>query len=389
MIFVGIDIAKMKHQVAIIDIDGKVLKDNLIISNKRKDFEYLHSILDDLVKVEGDSCEIALERTGHYSDAIFNYLKHEKNYHVKAYNPLIIKEFSKSQSLRKTKTDKTDALLIAKKLRSDSNVEKNQYNFDDSYYSRLKSMTRHRSTLTQELSKSKTRYTKLLDQVFPELSVQGQLRYSNYVMDLLELFPTTHKITSLTVEDLYRAIDSNKRAYSLRLIHQLAKQSIGEQTGIYSFELKNTIKSIRFYTQLIKETDKEIKELMDERPSPILTIPGISYRLASVILAEYGDVRKFNNPGQMLAFAGLEPSINQSGDFNAKGKMVKRGSTHLRWALGQAAENVVRYSHTFKLYYLKKRNEGKHYNVVISHCAKKLIRVIFSLLNNNLSFIDG
>ncbi len=174
----------------------------------------------------------------------------------------------------------------------------------------------------------------------------------------------------MTYEELNKAIQYNKRAYSLQSIYSLAKDSISEQTGIYSFELKNMIKSIRFYSQLIKETDKEIKELMDERPSSLLTIPNISYRLVSVILAEYGDIRKFDNPGQMLAFAGLEPSVNQSGNFNAKGKMVKRGSTHLRRALGQAVENVVRYSNTFNQYYHKKRNEGKHYNVVINHCAK-------------------
>lgn len=389
MIFVGIDIAKVKHQIAIINHKGKIFEDNLIIKNDRNGFEYLHSLLEDIMKENNDICRIALEPTGHYSDALFYYLKHEKEYPIKAYNPLIIKEFSRSQSLRKTKTDKTDALLIAHKLRSDLNEDMDYYGFDGTYYQKLKSLTRHRSTLTQELTRNKTRYTKLLDQIFPELSVRGQLRYSDYVMDLLLQFPTTQKIVSMSLNDLYKAIDFNNRAYSLQLIYQLAKQSVGEQSGIYSFELKNIIEMIRFYNQLIKETDKEIKKLMDERPSPLLTIPGISYRLASVILAEYGDIRKFDNPAQMLAFAGLEPSVNQSGDFDGKGKMVKRGSPHLRWALGQAAENVVRYSNTFNQYYLKKRNEGKHYNVVISHCSKKLIRVIYTLLINNLSFVDS
>lgn len=366
MLFIGIDIAKKKHQIAIINHNGKVFEDNLVINNNREEFDYFHSFLEKLMKENNEHCKIALERTGHYSDALFYYLKQKKGYIVKSYNPLIIKEFSKSQSLRKTKTDKNDALIIAHKLRSDISDGKELYDFDDDYYLKLKSITRHRSTLTRELAKSKVRYTKLLDQVFPELSVHGQLRYSEYVLDLLLLFPTTKKLASKSLNDLYEAINFNNRAYSLQLIYQLAKQSIGEQSGIYSFELKNTINTIRFYNQLIKETDKEIKEMMDERPSPILTIPGISYRIASVILAEYGDIRKFDNPSQMLAFAGLEPSVNQSGDFKGKGKMVKRGSSHLRWALGQAAENVV-----------------------ISHCAKKLIRVLYALLNNNLSFEDN
>jgi len=138
MLFVGIDIAKKKHQIAIINHKGKIFEDSLVINNDRADFEYLNSLLEDLMKENGEVCKIALERTGHYSDALFYYLKHEKGYLLKAYNPLIIKEFSKSQSLRKTKTDKTDALLIAHKLRSDLNDDKDYYDFDDDYYLKLK-----------------------------------------------------------------------------------------------------------------------------------------------------------------------------------------------------------------------------------------------------------
>ncbi|WP_051681419.1 IS110 family transposase [Virgibacillus alimentarius] len=119
---------------------------------------------------------------------------------------------------------------------------------------------------------------------------------------------------------------------------------------------------------------------MDKLDSPIVTIPGISYRLGSKIIAEIGDIHNFNNLGQLLAFAGMEPSIYQSGQYQGTGKMVKRGSPHLRWAMYHASRLISIYSPTFKAYYEKKLLEGKHYNVVLSHVAKKLIRVIFHFM---------
>ena len=122
---------------------------------------------------------------------------------------------------------------------------------------------------------------------------------------------------------------------------------------------------------------------MAELNSVITTVPGISNRLGSVILSEIRNINTFNNPAQLQAFAGLEPAIYQSGQLDTRGKMVKRGSSHLRWALIQAAIKVARYSPAFKVYFRTKLAQGKHYNVAISHVAKKLIRVLFHLLQNN------
>lgn len=163
-------------------------------------------------------------------------------------------------------------------------------------------------------------------------------------------------------------------------ILELASNNIGTTSPAREFELVQIIENIQHYERLIKQANHKIDELMAEINSVIVSVPGISNRLGSVILAEIRNINTFNNPAQLQAFAGLEPSIYQSGQIDTKGKLVKRGSTHIRWALLQAA---------FKAYFRTKLAQGKHYNVAMSHVAKKLIWVLFYLLKNHISFEES
>lgn len=173
-----------------------------------------------------------------------------------------------------------------------------------------------------------------------------------------------------------------------RLIKATAMRSIGNDSHAVSFELTQTLSMIEVYTLEIKKINREIKSMMDEIPSPILSIPGISYSLGSIILAEIDDIYRFYTPSQLLVFAGLEPSTYQSGKFNGtEMKMVKRGSSYLRWALLEAARLIAIKDATFRAYYLKKKAEGNHHYVANSHVAKKLIRVLHHLLTTNTTFI--
>ena len=123
--------------------------------------------------------------------------------------------------------------------------------------------------------------------------------------------------------------------------------------------------------------------------TPLITIPGIGYIIAAIILAEIGDINNFSSPAKLLAFAGMEPSTYQSGKYTASNtNMVKHGSTYLRWAIMQAARLVAMREPTFAAYMSKKRSEGKHFNVARSHVGKKLIRVIYHLLKYNCPFIS-
>lgn len=171
-------------------------------------------------------------------------------------------------------------------------------------------------------------------------------------------------------------------------IKQLAKDSIGRVSDALSFELTQVIAEVQFIQKQINALDMKLKELMKAAQTPLLGIPGISYRLAAVILAEIGDIHRFRSPDQLLAFAGLDPSTYQSGKFKAdKTPMVKHGSTYLRWALMQAARFVARRCPEFHRYMEHKLAQGKHYFVALGHLTKKLVRVIFHILSTNEMFV--
>ncbi len=184
------------------------------------------------------------------------------------------------------------------------------------------------------------------------------------------------KLTNL-LSDSSRGRFNREKAVEIR---DLARRSIGSVIPAKSLELKHTIKQIKFLSDEIDEIDVEIKKIMDEINSPILSIPGISYATGAMIIAEIGDFTRFDSPDKILAYAGLSPSTYQSGQLtNCYSNMEKRGSKYLRYALFNAAKYVSNWEPKFNQFLVKKRAEGKHYNVAISHVAKKLVRVIYHL----------
>lgn len=382
MIYVGIDVAKHKHQVAIIDDKGEIYEDDLIILNNRSDFQKLDAIICRIQKQTNQKCKLAMEDTGHYNAPILQFLQ-GKNYQVYRYNPILVKEFSKVHTLRKTKTDKADALVIAKMVMGD--FEKREQT-QDKITVELKELTRYRSRLGKHQALLKTQYTRILETSFPELATYGQVRYSDYMIQLLKKYPSPKKIAMAHEKTLSKLLGVNNSRIQPGTLKQLAKESVGCYSSITELELTQTIQQMELFDKQIKEVDKKIQEMMDTLDSPIVTIPGISYRLGSIIIAEIGNILNFQNPAQLLAFAGMEPSIYQSGKYQGIGKMVKRGSPQLRWAMYHASRLVSIYSPTFKKYYEKKLLEGKHFNVVLSHVAKKLIRVIFHLMRTGESY---
>jgi transposase len=173
-------------------------------------------------------------------------------------------------------------------------------------------------------------------------------------------------------------------------IKALASKSVGSNSSAIGFELQQTIRLINNIGDELKALDGQIRQQMVQIDSPILSIPGISYNLGSVILAEIGNIENFPNPSKLLAFAGMDPSTYQSGKYiGNKASMVKRGSPHLRWAILQATRLAAIHDPTFAAYAQKKLSEGKHYYVAQSHVGKKLLRVIFYLLKNNQKFMPA
>lgn len=389
MINVGIDVSKDKHDICIIDSDGTILLNHLTIKNNKKGF---NTFCESLEILEGgslkDNIRIALEDTGHYSINILRFLQ-ENGYTVYTYNPLLIKEYAKSITLRKTKTDKKDAQLIVRKLMSDSNP--NRFSAEQNLID-LKYLSRNRTRLGKYQSEAKVQYVRLIDLIFPELSVYVTSLHHNYVYSLLKRYPSANLIAKSRITTLVNTLSKAsqgriKETHALE-IKQLAQESIGQLSEVLELELIQTIDIIEFYESKIKIIDKKINILMNNISSPITTIPGISNRLGSVIISEIRNINNFQTPAQLLAFAGMEPSVNQSGDHNGNGKMVKRGSSSLRWALHQSARLVSIHSPLFRSYLNKKIQEGKHYNVALSHVSKKLVRVIFHLLKHNVDYVE-
>ena len=390
MIYVGIDVAKDKHDCFIINFDGEVLFKAFTIANNLDGFNDLYqkivSVTEDITKVK-----VGLEATGHYSYNLLGYLI-DKSLPTYVINPLHTNLYRKSLSLRQTKTDKVDARTIASMLMSDVNLK--SYS-DISYHNEeLKSLTRYRFDKVKERAKLKSSVSRLVCILFPELEKLVPTLHMASVYAMLSEFPDAKQVADAHLTRLTNLLsESSKGRYGKETaiaFRNAARTSIGSNMPAKSLELKHTIKLIRELTSDIDEIEHEIKLIMDEINSPILSIPGINYRMGAMIIAEIGDFNRFDSPDKILAYAGLSPSTYQSGQLDgAYSHMEKRGSRYLRYALYNAAKYVCHWDPTFAEYLAKKRAEGKHYNVAISHAVKKLVRVIYHLEKTNQQYIKA
>ncbi len=380
MIFIGIDAAKDKHDCFIVSSDGEVLYDVFTISNTLDGFNNLLSKIKS-VTLDLDKTKVGLEATGHYSYNLLGFLL-DNGLTTYVLNPLHTNLYRKSLSLRKTKTDKVDARTIASMLMSC--VDLKPYTRTLYHNEELKSLTRYRFDKVSERAKLKQSVSRLVNILFPELEKLVPTLHMKSVYALLSEFPSAHHIadahlTKLT-NLLYHASKGRYNRDNTIRFRDAARNSIGSLMPAKSLELKHTIKLIGELDAEIKDIEEAIKSIMDEINSPILSIPGISYRMGAMIIAEIGDFDRFSSPDKILAYAGLSPSTYQSGQMqNCYSHMEKRGSRYLRYALFNATKFVCNWDSSFGEYLNKKRSEGKHYNVAISHTAKKLVRLIFHL----------
>ena len=382
MICVGIDVAKDKHDCFITNSDGEVLFPAFTIQNNRNGFDDLFSKVQS-ISSDVSNIKVGLEATGHYSYNLLGYLI-DKGLPTYVINPLHTNLYRKSLSLRKTKTDKVDARTIAMMLMSDVNLK--SYS-DTSYHNEeLKSLTRYRFDKVQERAQLKQSVSRLVTILFPELEKLVPTLHIASVYALLSELPSAGKIASCHLTHLTKLLENaSKGRYSKEKaieIREAAKVSIGSNMPAKSLELKHTLHLISELDSEISEIESEIKEIMDQISSPILTIPGIGYRMGAMILAEIGDFSRFDSPDKILAYAyaGASPSTYQSGQLESSySHMEKRGSRYLRFALINAAKYVCHWDETFGAYLQKKISEGKHYNVAITHATKKLVRLIYAM----------
>lgn len=380
MIYVGIDVAKDKHDCFITNSDGEVLFKAFTIKNNLDGFDELYQKIESVME-DASKVKVGLEATGHYSYNLLGYLL-DKGLATFVINPLHTNLYRKSLSLRQMKTDKVDAHTIASMLMSDVNLK--SYS-DTSYHNEeLKSLTRYRFDKVKERAKLKTSISRLVCILFPELEKLVPTLHQNSVYELLYEFPGAKQVANAHLTRLSNLLETASKGHYTKetsiAFREAARTSIGSNMPAKSLELKHTIKLIRELDSEIEEIENEIKVIMDEINSPILSIPGISYRMGAMIIAEIGDFSQFDSPDKILAYAGMSPSTYQSGQLdNCYARMEKRGSRYLRYALFNATAYVCLWDPTYKAYLAKKRAEGKHYYVAMSHATKKLVRLIYHL----------
>ena len=388
MIYVGIDAAKDKHDCCILDGNGQTVQEVFTFQNNHEGFEQLRAAIQKSSKTEGaGQIKAGLESTGHYSGNLEAFLR-DCGVELVVFNPLQVNLYRKSLTLRKTKTDKVDAKCIAQLLMTaKSNPVSVSYQMQE-----LKALTRHRSRLISQQTKLKISISRLVVILFPELpTVCNSVTQAAMKALLLEL-PGARQISVCRIDRLTNLLTTASKGRYGRAkaqeIKSLAQQSIGANSPAAALELQLTLQQLDFLLQQIKKLDKVIRIALVKIQSPIMSIPGIGPTLAAIILSEIGDIHRFSSPDKLQAFAGLDPSTYQSGNFKAnRTPMVKRGSTYLRWALMQAARLAAIHCETFARYLAAKQAQGKHYFVALGHTAKKLIRVIFRILSANEVFV--
>ena len=385
MIYVGIDIAKLNHFASAISSDGEVLIEPFKFTNDGDGFHLLISKLDSF---EQNNIIIGLESTAHYGDNLIRYLV-ANSFKVCVLNPIKTSTMRKN-NIRKTKTDKVDTYIIAKTLMMQDSLR--FITFYDLDLMDLKTLGRFRQKTIKQRTRLKIQLTSYVDQVFPELQYffkSGLHQKSVYA--LLKEAPTPQDIASMHMTHLAHLLEvsshghfNKEKAKELRV---LAQKSVGTSDSALSIQITHSIAQIELLDSQLNRVESEMTDIMKFHDSVIMTIPGIGHINGGMILGEIGDIHRFSSPNKLLAFAGLDPSVYQSGNFSAKHtRMSKRGSRVLRYALMNAAHNVVKNNATFETYYNTKMAEGRtHYNT-LGHCAGKLVRIIWKMLTDEIEF---
>lgn len=385
MFLLGIDIAKLNHVASCFDSStNEVVFSNFKFKN---DFNGFSALLKKIGTFDTKNLMIGLESTSHYGENLIHFL-FQHGFKVALMNPLQTSHLRKA-NIRDAKNDNLDSIHIAKSLLFTKLNFISEKNMD--YFS-LKKLTRFRSNLMKQRSKAKIQLTSLLDFIFPELQYLFSSKiHSKAIYALLKKYPSTEEIAALKEDEISSLLYASSKGHfkkekSLEL-KSLAKTSVGMKDSSISFHVIQLIELIELYEKQIKDMESKIADIIHKLDSKLLSVPGISLIACAIILGETNNIDNFSTSKKLLAFAGLDPKIRQSGNFNASScRMSKKGSPYLRYALIFTAWNCVRHSRKFNEYYLLKRSQGKsHYNA-LGHVAHKLVRVIFTLIKKDILY---
>lgn len=385
MYVVGIDISKYKHDCIIINEDtGEIVRNVFSFDNSRTGFNQFINVLKTLdPKIKK---KIGFESTGHYQNNLKIFLENE-GLDFMELNALLIHKFKSSQTLRGVKTDKTDARLIAEYL---CKIEFKPYPKIVYNILALRSLCKRHFDLINERTKYLIRITNFLDRTFPELKpfLKGNIK-SNTMMYLLHNYGIPSKIANMNIQSYNNLRKESYGKFSVAQFYQLkelAKNTIGFSYETDVFEINSLLRNYDLIQEEISLVENEITTYISKIDSKIPTIKGIGLVSAATIIAEIEDISRFDSPDRLLAYAGLDPRLYQSGTQEFKGKMNKKGSVVLRRVLMNSAESILIFNPVFYEYYRKKRDEGKSHRVALSHLARKLVRLIYKIETEHINF---
>ena len=389
MLFVGIDIGKNNHVASMMDEYGKVVFKAFSFSNTTNGGNALFSKLSSYSSNPSDF-EIGMEATGHYWLSIYSFL-FEKGFLLHVINPIQTDGWRKGTEIRKRKNDTIDSVLIADLIRYGQFVQTRLA--DEDLFS-LRTLTRFRTYLVESISDLKRKVVCVLDQIFPEYQSIFSDIFGKTSKELLLQFSSPIDFETISSESLAELLAQLSRQKIGAAKAEQLKAAASSSFGItfaknsFTFQLKALIEQISFIENQVKETESEISNIMRKLDSPITTITGIGNVTGAAIISEIGDISKFDNPRKLVAFAGLDATVTQSGQFEATHNvMSKRGSPYLRKAIFQAALIASFHDPVLSVYYQKKKAEGKHHLTCVGAVARKMCNIIYAVLKNNQPYV--
>ena len=383
MYIVGIDIGKNHHEASIVSPEGKQIGRSLRFATTHKGADSLMSFI--FKNIGNSPCVFGMEATGHYWYPIYSFLK-AKGYTIYVINP-IQSDSLRKMYIRQTKNDSIDSFLIAEVIRFG---QFGTTSMADENILAMRQLCRYRDSVISSRTEIKLRIGTIMEQIFPEYEKQFSSLWVSTSMGILEKYLTPENIENAPIDELFEIIKDKshnkltmKKAISIR---EAASDTFGIKIAqdAFSFQLKQLIDRMNFLDKQIEALDCQILEYYEKFDCYLHTIPGIGIIGAATILAEIGDISRFKNSSSLIAFAGIDPTVRQSGEFNSThNHMSKRGSPYLRHAIFLAATTCSFHNSPLNAYYKKKRDQGKHHLTATGAVARKLTTVIYAVLRDS------
>ena len=383
MYIVGIDIGKNHHEASIVSPEGKQIGRSLRFATTHKGADSLMSFI--FKNIGNSPCVFGMEATGHYWYPIYSFLK-AKGYTIYVINPIQSDSLSKMY-IRQTKNDSIDSFLIAEVIRFG---QFGTTSMADENILAMRQLCRYRDSVISSRTEIKLRIGTIMEQIFPEYEKQFSSLWVSTSMGILEKYLTPENIENAPIDELFEIIKDKSHNRLTRAKAISIKEAAADTFGIkiaqdaFSFQLKQLIDRMNFLDKQIEALDCQILEYYEKFDCYLHTIPGIGIIGAATILAEIGDISRFKNSSALVAFAGIDPTVRQSGEFNSThNHMSKRGSPYLRHAIFLAATTCSFHNSPLNAYYKKKRDQGKHHLTATGAVARKLTTIIYAVLRDS------